>query len=737
MSDNVVNLNDFGTTRRYVNRAESLGLLHACRDQLIEGVSRIITRQTEAMEDSLLAHAERAPLLEARNLFYEAQSMLNKRANEIILACKREFLSSFDQAIGGSPEAGRAAKPMELSLMGDDDFESTLTVNKATSRLRFNSAEELVTLDSRIGLLLDRPQLKEDDNPLGPRRICESILNGLGSLEVGQKAALILLNQFELVLYPELPTLYRAINHYLIDKGILPDVKVGHSARMPSRGPAQQAMAEVDDFNKLFEQLASATSQGGQGMSPQGGFGSGHAPTQSWRAAWGGSAPLGMLEALNQLQSGPLVLPSGAQINLVSPAGNHANVLRELQQSPVMLGASRLETLLVDAVAMLFDIVFDEDLIPTSLKNLLSRLQLPVLKAALLDRNFFSNRKHPARKLLDAIADLATNLAPVAEERHPHLDKLESIIDRVVHEFDQDPVVFETAAEEVAELEVERLAALEASLTAPIQDLQRTERAETAPVFIRDQIRQALQNQPVMPAVSRFLHDRWAQTLCQTYTEHGPAAPQFTSEMETMRELIWSVQPKADMDTRLMLVRILPGMLKRLREGLAQYKVEAQEIDRFFAELVVLHANAVRPAAAAAVPLPDAEPEPEEVEVPAAPIVAQQVAPVQVQVQVQVEIEDVYTERARALHKGDWVEFHYDDGTFRWARLAFSSDRGNYLFTDQDSVNTFSISLHRLADKLRTGQAVLVVRRSITESAFSKLMTFFRAKVAPPDAAPA
>jgi hypothetical protein len=735
MSDNVVNLNDFGTPRRYVNRAESLALLHTCRDQLIEGVSRILTRQAEAMENALLAQAERAPLLETRNLFYDAQSVLNTRANEAILACKRDFLSAFDQATAGSTDAGRAANSGELSLLGESDFESALTVNKATSRLRFNSAEELVTLDSRIGVLLDRPQLKEDDNPLGPRRLCQSILDGLSSLDLLQKACLVLLNQFELVLYPEMPALYRTLNHYLIDKGILPDIKVGHSAHTPSRGPAQQAIAETDDFNQLFEQLASAQSQAGYGMLPQGALagGQGLAPGQAGLAAWGGSTPLGMLEALNRLQSGPLVLPTGAQINLASPAGNHANVLRQLQQSPVMLGASRLEALLVDAVAMLFDIVFDEDLIPNSLKNLLSRLQLPVLKAALLDRSFFSNRKHPARKLLDVIADLAANLAPVAEGHHPHLDKLEAIIDRVVQEFDQDPVVFEIAAMEVAALENERLSALEASLTEPIQDLQRAERAETAPVFIGDQIKQALQGQPVMPAVSRFLQERWAETLSQTYIEHGPAAPQFTSEMETMRELIWSVQAKPDMDTRLMLVRILPGMLKRLREGRAKCKVEAHEIDQFFAELVVLHANAVRPAPAAVVPLPDAEPEPEAVEETLPGPILAQAAPVQ----VQVETEDVYTERARALKKGDWVEFHYDDGTFRWARLAFSSDRGNYLFTDQDSVNTFSTSLHRLADKLRTGQAVLVVRRSITESAFSKIMTFFRAKVAPPDAAPA
>ncbi len=737
MSDNVVNLNDFGGTRRYVSRADSLSLLHACRDQLIEGVCRVLNRQIEPMENALLAQAERAPLLETRNLFYDAQGMLNKRANEAILACKRAFLGAFDQATAGNPEAARAPKPGELSLLGDADFESTLTVNKATSRLRFNSAEELVTLDSRIGILLDRPQLKEDDNPLGPRQLCQSILNGLTSLDMQPKACLVLLNQFELVLYPELPAIYKTLNQHLIDKGILPDIKVGQSVRIHPRAPAQQAVSEPDDFNQLFEQLASAQSLAGYGNLSHGGLGSGQtlALGQSGLAAWGGNAPLGMLEALNQLQAGPLILPSGAQINLVSPAGNHANVLRQLQQSPVMVGASRLEALMVDAVAMLFDIVFDEDLIPTSLKNLLSRLQLPVLKAALLDRNFFSNRKHPARRLLDVIADLAANLPPVADGSHPHLDKLEAIIDRVVTEFDQDPTVFETAALQVAELEIERQSALEASLSEPIQSLQRAERAETAPVFIQDQIRQALQRQPVMPAVSRFLQTRWAETLSQTYIAQGAAAPQFTSEMETMRELIWSVQPKADMDTRLMLVRILPGMLKRLREGLAQCGVEPHEIDRFFAELVVLHANAVRPPAAAILPLPEAEPEPEPEA--AGETLAEAAETQAAPVQVQVEIEDVYTERARDLNKGDWVEFHYDDGTFRWARLAFSSDRGNYLFTDQDSVNTFSISLHRLADKLRTGQAVLVVRRSITESAFSKLMTFFRAKASQPGNTPA
>jgi hypothetical protein len=198
-----------------------------------------------------------------------------------------------------------------------------------------------------------------------------------------------------------------------------------------------------------------------------------------------------------------------------------------------------------------------------------------------------------------------------------------------------------------------------------------------------------------------------------------------------MRELVWSVQPKADMDARLMLVRILPGLLKRLREGVAAIDMKPQQSEIFFATLVILHANAVRPGNQP-VPLPEvpeafiesaAETEaasllatPEQMETSAAEAVP--------------EVEDEFTLRARNLEKGAWVEFHYDDGTFRWARLGWVSGiKNTYLFSDQDGLNSFSIGLHRLADKLRRGEAVVVERKSITESAFGKLFNMFRQKL--------
>jgi hypothetical protein len=235
--------------------------------------------------------------------------------------------------------------------------------------------------------------------------------------------------------------------------------------------------------------------------------------------------------------------------------------------------------------------------------------------------------------------------------------------------------------------------------------------------------------------VREFIRRDWAQLLTADYINDGEHGAHFNSHIETMRELVWSVQPKTDMDARLMLVRILPGLLKRLREGVVEIDLSTKLADRFFANLVILHANAVRPNVQP-VPLPEIETDAIEESIDSQEIASQATDSPQAEAAAEPvepavpEFEDVFTLRARGLNKGDWVEFHYEDGTIRWARLGWVSGvKNTYLFSDQDGMNSFSIALHRLADKLRRGDAVLVERKSITESAFGKLMNLFRMKL--------
>ena len=733
MPDNsvVVNLNQFERSRRAQISAETLSVLHGCRDLLIEGATRVLTRQTEAMENTLLAMADRSPLLETRNTYYGAQGTLNKRANELLSACKDAFCQTFND-FAHNREKTAGGDLLELSLVDDHDFEITLAVDKATSRLRYNCAEELVALDARIAHLLGRSDLAENDNPLGPRALCEAMLDGITRMQLEQDVRIVLLNQFDLVLTTELASIYQAINRHLIDRGILPDLKVGAKSRAQSAGAGQHGAAPAGaapampgqtggDMFRLFEQLAHGGSPAASGHS--GGAGS---------AA--GMAGFSLLDSLSQLQTGTMMLPGGGRFELpLLEAATVSNVLRSLQQSPVMQAASPLDAVLVDAVAMLFDVVFDEASIPDRLKAQIARLQIPVLKAAMLDRNFFSQSNHPVRRMLDAIATLAVHL-PDNETGNARLDAISQVVSRVLDSFEQDIAVFESAAAELetlgTTLEEKLEETVDVSLQPDIAQIKQAERAELAPVIVHDFINRALKDQPVVDTVREFLRRDWAQLLTLDYINEGEQGAHFNSHVETMRELIWSVQPKADMDARLMLVRILPGLLKRLREGTAEIELSQKLSDRFFATLVILHANAVRPNAQP-VPLPDITPEEIEELIPA-PATPETVAVATAAESEPVapEVEDEFTQRARALNKGDWVEFHYDDGTFRWARLGWiSSIRNTYLFSDQDGMNSFSIGLHRLADKLRRGEAVLVERKSITDSAFGKLMNLFRQKL--------
>src|SRR5512139_892507 len=519
MSDKsvVVNLSQFERSRRLQVSAETLSILHASRDLLIEGATRVLTRQTEAMENTLLAMAERSPLLETRNAYYAAQAILNKQANELLSACKDVYCTAFNDFVQGRDNAA-AFDLSKLSLLDDDDFEITLSIDKATSRLRFNCAEELVALDARIAHLLGRSDLSENDSPLGPRALCEALLDGMTRMQMEQGVRVVLLNQFDLVLTTELAQIYQSINRYLIDHNVLPDLKAGANKRAKNSAaakgsasassPAMQGQTDGDMF-KLFEQLARG----------------GAAAPASAGGAPAGLAGFSLLDSLSQLQTGAMMLPDGGRFELpLLEAATIHNVLRSLQQSPVMQAASPLDAVLVDAVAMLFDVVFDEPGIPDRLKAQIARLQIPVLKAAMLDRNFFSQQNHPVRRMLDAIGTLAVYLGDNAAG-NARLEAISQVVSRVLENFEQDVGVFDAAA---AELEAMGTAlentldeTADLSLQEDIARIKRAERAELAPVIVHDIIKRTIKDQPVVDAVRLFLQRDWAQLLMADYVNEG------------------------------------------------------------------------------------------------------------------------------------------------------------------------------------------------------------------------
>ena len=74
---------------------------------------------------------------------------------------------------------------------------------------------------------------------------------------------------------------------------------------------------------------------------------------------------------------------------------------------------------------------------------LLARLQIPYLKAAILDRKLFAHRQHPARRLLDCLAEQAKGWSEESDRDHRLHDKVKSIVEQLLHDFDDDMGIFE------------------------------------------------------------------------------------------------------------------------------------------------------------------------------------------------------------------------------------------------------------------------------------------------------
>ena len=145
-------------------------------------------------------------------------------------------------------------------------------------------------------------------------------------------------------------------------------------------------------------------------------------------------------EGLTRLQAGQTEFDvGGATVRLPGiPVGLH-NVLRDLQESPLGHSANQLESMTIEMVAMLFDFIFETKDLPDGIKALLARLQIPVLKAAMLDGAFFAKKTHPARLLVNELAQAGLGWSPVMGSDDPLYREIERIVHAVLERLQRGP----------------------------------------------------------------------------------------------------------------------------------------------------------------------------------------------------------------------------------------------------------------------------------------------------------
>ena len=445
------------------------------------------------------------------------------------------------------------------------------------------------------------------------------------------------------------------------------------------------------------------------------------------------------------------------------------NAVREVKCSGFADGSSQVDAMTIDIVAMLFDFVFDDKAVPDAIKALIARLQIPILKVAILDKSFFSRKNHPARKLLDLLAAASVSLVGDATHEDGLYRKTLEIVECVQADFDTDIQLF---SQMVAGFE-EFLAAREAANANVVEQSARVlhehEKREMARLIAQDEIERRTKDSSLPPPVMAMLIGPWTRVLERVYLREGGRDDKFFAALETADSLIWSVSPKADGVERKQLVSLLPTLLRHLNEGMQIATVEKADSDRFFSTLVDCHAAAVR--AGLRGESVSALFAASHSSVGAAPLFAKLIAEEAAHVAAMardavtraglarfqftdkgVEIEEILPGKCNAepisevradgapqeprvkiatvlesamgkLERGTWVEFLHESGEKIRAKLSWISPlKGVYLFTNPGEVGALSVAPDALQRQFLSGEARILPESSLVDRAVDNMV---------------
>jgi hypothetical protein len=385
----------------------------------------------------------------------------------------------------------------------------------------------------------------------------------------------------------------------------------------------------------------------------------------------------------------------------------------------------------LDILALLFDAMFDDPRLPDPVKASMARLQIPLLKAVILDASFFSDRGHPGRLLLDNMALAAVGVAPDASGEHPVCAELHRIAVAVQAEFSRDTEVLTQHAAELETFIARRNHDIQAAAERFIPLAERQEAQDLAVLRARAAIRAKLADQKTPAVVADFLRQDWQRVLELAWLEGGDQGSTFLAECSVIDDLLWSVTAKSDVEERKRVATVVPGLLRRLREGLDRVGVTSQARAPFFDACFALQTAVLRGKELGADFGQTAQAEAaltggaEGLTTPEATLLA--VLDLDGRKLTSVRTADAVGGPAgrlvAGLQIGDWIEFPLAGIGTRCGRLVWVGKAlGQPLFMNPDWDGAVSVAPQVLEGQLASGQAVVLSARSIFDEAAAKAL---------------
>jgi len=740
----VVNL-----SQRMDPSSERVGeLLSAVRGIAGKKLQQSASNAFERVDDALFDLAEKAENNAAQMHYFDGMREVRKRRPGI----ERNFLGAIarhlsDLAHPANAKAAVAASPSpgtaELTLVAESDLEESLAITSMISKNEARLARDLFAVNQRLSVICGGRKIDDTNNPVAPTILSQAFRQALQELTADMRVKLIIYKLFDRYVLSVLEELYQEINTELVRAGVLPQLH-----HQISRGGQQVPPG------------TGGTDAGGPATGNESGEIPGdllhtlHALFSARRGSASGGAgreggahikPSGPLPSANELLGALSVLQS--QIVSAGPltydqVDDAAALGREVMQLKAQLltqiGALRgerpshvasMDEDTIDLVGMLFEFILEDRNLPAAMQVMLARLQIPYLKAAILDRKMFAHRQHPARRLLDSLAEQAKSWSEESDRDHRLHEKVKSIVDQLLHDFDDDMGIFERLLTDLQQFQDVNKRRSELAEQRVAESTRGREKLEQARRRAAREILDRIGTQKLPPLVHGVLARAWANHLVLTLLRQGEDSPEFKSALRFIDEFIASTHPANDTTSRQTLRQMLPGIERALRHGLANVAFQEQDVERLLGQLHAYYRQqlgeqpeqgaadgAVAAEDTAMLAIPDS----------IQPVIDQRAEPEDIldaEELAEVPPDSPQWHQVQALQPGNWLEFAVDGEAPARAKLSWISPMsGRYLFVNRRGLKVADYAPRELATLFADGHARVLAANALFDRAMTAIV---------------
>jgi len=531
----------------------------------------------------------------------------------------RTWVDGVSAALQQSLQARQPARaghtvPGRLELLATEAVEDQLLASKLALAVHDVAAQAWADLRVRLLFAESRTELQATD-VVRPDTLAKVILDEWVHAGLSRDTWKMLAGVVHPSFGEKLAEAYQEANRFLVANGVMPEIELKHAVRKaPSAaaGPGKPSEPYDSTAHNTLRMAPTAgvafapTAHQGEPGRAQGShtevwgkarqqaqelvgrlkrfLGDGAAPGAGPVGATGPLAP-GAATATPACSPALDALLQETQLQGLAQGGDAQNLLHASDAALQVLQATeRLrrrstdlkqaaqnpnEKATIEVVALMFQSILTEDRIQATLRIWFARLQIPVLRVALAEPDFFSSLQHPARRLIDRMGSCALGFDSTLSEVSGQA--LEVEIRRIVQVIEQYPDTGRRVFQLVLD-EFQKFLASHLQSQGPAGKLvtvaQQVEQKETLAVQYTIELRKLLNDMPVRDDVRDFLFKVWAEVLAVATVKFGAKHADMAALKQTASDLLWAASAKPTRAERAQAISQLPGLLARLRKGM-------------------------------------------------------------------------------------------------------------------------------------------------------------------------